>query len=94
MQSNGHHMNLCIESVDVVKNETLQSRFDKKKAELSKDGSKVDCLLLFHGTPQQNIQSILRHNFNLDRKVNGRVYGDGVYFSEQPEVSNCISPEQ
>ena len=84
-------MNLCIESVDVVKNETLQSRFDKKKAELSKDGSKVDCLLLF---PQQNIHSILRHNFDLGRKVNGRVYGDGVYFSEQPEVSNCISPEQ
>ena len=44
-------------------------------------------LLLFHGTPQENIASILRDNFNLAKKVNGRKYGDGVYFSEQPEVS-------
>ena len=80
--------------IDVVKNETIQSRFEKKKAEFSNDGSKVDCLLLFHGTPQQNIHSILHHNFDLGKKVNGRVYGDRVYFSEQPEVSNCISPEQ
>ena len=44
-------------------------------------------LLLFHGTPQRNVLSILQNNFDTSKVANGRVYGDGVYFSEQPEVS-------
>ena len=81
-------MNLSIESVDVVKNRYLQELFEDKRQDLKKsEGSDVKSLLLFHGTPQENIASILRDNFNLAKKVNGRKYGDGVYFSEQPEVS-------
>ena len=88
MQAEGFHMNLSIESVDVVKNRYLQELFEDKRQDLKKsEGSDVKSLLLFHGTPQENIASILRDNFNLAKKVNGRKYGDGVYFSEQPEVS-------
>ena len=59
------------------------SHFDKKKRELNKTvGSDVRSLLLFHGTPQESIASILRDNFDLDKRLNGR-----KYFSEQPEVS-------
>ena len=88
MQAEGFHMNLSIESVDVVKNRYLQELFEDKRQELKKsEGCDVKSLLLFHGTPQENIASILRDNFNLAKRVNGRKYGDGVYFSEQPEVS-------
>jgi len=54
---------------------------------VTKEGSDVKSLLLFHGTPQQNVASILKDNFDTSKVVNGRAYGDGVYFSEQPEVS-------
>ena len=60
MQSEGFHMNLSIESVDVVKNRYLQKQFDKRKSELNKtEGSEVKSLLLFHGAPQEKIASIL-----------------------------------
>ena len=62
MQADGYHMNLSIESVDVVKNRFLEKQFDKKKRKLSE----VKSLLLFHGIPQENIASILRDNFDLD----------------------------
>ena len=53
-----YHMNLSIESVDVVKNRYLQKQFDKKKRELNKtEGSEVKSLLLFHGTPRRTSRS-------------------------------------
>ena len=87
MQADGFHMNLCIESVDIVKNKFLKEQFDERRKELNRTEGDVKSLLLFHGTPQQNTMSILRDNFDLGKRVNGRKYGDGVYFSEQPEVT-------
>ena len=87
MQAEGFHMNLGIESVDIVKNKFLQEQFDERRKELSRTEGDMKSLLLFHGTPHQNTMSILRDNFDLSKRVNGRKYGDGVYFSEQPEVS-------
>ena len=83
MQADGYYMNLSVESVDVVKNRYLQKQLDKRKRELNKtEGSEVKNLLLLHGTPQENIASILRDNFDLGKRVNGRKYG-----SEKTEVS-------
>ena len=79
MQAVGYHMNLSIESVDVVKNRYLQKQLDKKKRELNKtEESEVKSLLLLHGAPQKNIASILRDNFDLGKRVNGRKYTDGT----------------
>ena len=86
MQAQGFNTGLKIHSIDVVKNLTLQAKFDVKKAELTKQGLGKS-LLLFHGTPNVNIDGILRNNFDLTKIANGRAYGDGVYFSECPEVS-------
>ena len=88
MQAKGRHTNMEIQSIDIVRNRRLQQKFEAKKAQLAaKEGSDVKSLLLFHGTPQQNVPSILRDNFDLSKVVNGRAHGNGVYFSEQPEVS-------
>ena len=88
MQAKDRHINMEIQSIDIVRNRRLQQKFEAKKAQLAaKEGSDVKSLLLFHGTPQQNVPSILRDNFDLSKVVNGRAHGNGVYFSEQPEVS-------
>ena len=88
MQSKGTRTMFEIKSIDVVKNKKLRENFEAKKAELARSsGTNVKSLLLFHGTPQRNIDSIIRNNFDLSIRANGRALGDGVYFSEQPEVS-------
>jgi hypothetical protein len=86
MQAKGTHRGLAIHSVDIVTNKTLKEKFEKKKAELAKAGC-GESKLLFHGTPQANVEGILKDNFDLSRIANGRAHGNGVYFSEQPEVS-------
>ena len=85
--------NYRIKSIDIVFNKELQLKFDKKQAELTFQGN-GECLLLFHGTPQKNIIPILKSNFDLSITTNGRAYGDGVYFSECPEVSIGYSQDQ
>jgi len=86
-KAKGRFTNLEIQSVDVVTNIKLKERFEAKKNQLVKTEGDVKSLLLFHGTPQQNVLSILQNNFDTNKVANGRAYGDGVYFSEQPEVS-------
>ena len=83
-----------ITSIDVVNNRDLETKFEKKKKELAINGGDEGCLLLFHGTPQKNIELILKNNFDLSIRTNGRAYGDGVYFSECPEVSLGYSRDQ
>ena len=69
MQADGYYMNLSIESVDVVKNRYLQKQLDKRKRELNKtEGSEVKNLLLLHGTPQENIASILPRQLRLGQE--------------------------
>ena len=49
-----------IVSIDVVCNPTLRTRFEAKRTELEIQGC-GHSLLLFHGTPQDNIEPILRY---------------------------------
>ena len=71
-----------ITSVDVVQNNQLRAVF-KAKQKLLEEKGKGQSLLLFHGTPQANIKSILQNNFDLSITTNGRRFGNGVYFSER-----------
>ena len=61
MQAKDINIGLSIQSIDVVTNRQLEERFQAKKKELEKKGF-TDCLLLFHGTPQKNVESILKNN--------------------------------
>ena len=78
--------NVQIQSIDIVFNNKLKMAFEEKQAELTNEEC-GDCCLLFHGTPQENIVSILKNNFDTSIIANGRAHGDGVYFSERPLVS-------
>ena len=54
-----HMNNHKISSIDVVHNAALKTKFEVRKKELESKGC-GDSLLLFHGTPQSDIDSILR----------------------------------
>ena len=69
-------------SANIITNMELQSKFEEKKKRLELLGF-GESLLLYHGTPLANVDSICSNNFNLDRVANGRSLGDGVYFSER-----------
>ena len=93
MFNKGPNGRVNIQSIDIVKNKRLKAKFDRKKTELASKGC-GQSLLLFHGTPSKNIESILINNFDIRKRANGRNYGDGVYFSERPEVSLAYSREK
>ena len=73
--------------VEIVENPRLKRKFEAKKSKEVEEGSSGESLMLFHGTPKENILQIVQYNFDPSIINNGRAYGDGVYFSECPEVS-------
>lgn len=85
--SNRSSQTYKIDSVDLIKNQKLWTKFKHKQEQFEKAGKNSKPLMIFHGTPAQNIDSIVKDNFKLSKITNGRVYGDGVYFSECPEIS-------
>ena len=73
--------------VEIVENPRLKRKFEAKKSKEVEEGSSGESLMLFHGTPKENILQIVQYNFDPTIINNGRAFGDGVYFSECPEVS-------
>ncbi len=76
-----------IDFIEYVVNDTLEAKFKAKAAEFKARRISDKCILAFHATDAKNIDSILKTNLNYDRTTHGRVYGDGVYFSEFPDFS-------
>ena len=74
-----------IEKIERVWNPALHNKY--KKLFLEQEDWTGG--LYYHGTPTiKNIQNIICNNF--DRFVpalNGRKFGEGIYFSEKPEVA-------
>jgi hypothetical protein len=80
-------MQEAVRSVDVVENPRLEGIFLAKKEALSRElGRPAEELLLFHGTAVDNVDDILRDNFDL-AKCRRMAHGKGIYFSEFPSVS-------
>ena len=75
-----------IDSIDVISNPILASKFENKKKEFNRRNVDDRPIFCFHGTPQQNVDEILKLNFDL-KKVKRTAHGFGIYFSEQPDVS-------
>ena len=62
----------------------LYAPSDNDKAKEVPDGA---CLgLVFHGTPESNIDNILKNGLDESRRL-GQAYGPGEYFSKEPTVS-------
>ena len=72
-----------IKSIDVVENPPLEKKFLDSKEKLKQAGQEDATILCYHGTPLRNVINIVERNFDLAKCTNGRVYGNGVYFSER-----------
>ena len=78
-----------IAKIDYCENQILLEKFMRKKQEFERRNIPNSELLLFHGTNPDNINSILKYNFDLTYMGSsyGLVYGRGIYCSEFPDVS-------
>ena len=72
-----------IKSIDVVENRALEKKFLDSREKLRQAGQDDSTILCYHGTPLKNVINIVERNFDLAMCANGRVYGNGVYFSER-----------
>lgn len=87
-----------ITNVEYIVNPELVAKFNQCKIDLAqKHGFLVESmkpLLLFHGTSETNMESIIKTNFLLE-KVGSTTdmgwYGKGFYFSEYPGTSIAYS---
>ena len=75
-----------IKSIEYVENESIRASFMEKKSKFLADKIPHNERLVFHGTNEENIGSILRQNFRLDL-CHRFLHGKGVYFSEFPDIS-------
>ncbi|CAG0898299.1 unnamed protein product [Darwinula stevensoni] len=86
-----------VRKITRVQNPYLWEMYQNKRLVLLKkynnDAGKVNERVLFHGTPSQNIQSICEQNFDwrLHGTANGSVFGKGVYFATNPQISTGYS---
>ena len=58
-----------------------------KEATRWSSGSKVDGIL-YHGSSVEALESIGKNGFDLSKKVTGRMYGNGAYFTKSTEVAS------
>ena len=63
---------------------TLYARFKAKALTMPKDQRKT--LLAFHGTAEQNIDSICKNGYDSSKR-SGQAYGPGEYFATTPDIS-------
>jgi len=80
-----------IKSIEYVENDSIRATFMEKKSKFLAKKIPHDERLVFHGTNEGNIESILMENFRLD-KCRRFAHGKGVYFSEFPDISLGYGP--
>ncbi|KAK3914454.1 Protein mono-ADP-ribosyltransferase PARP12 [Frankliniella fusca] len=79
-----------IKSIDKVHNYELLQQFENKKEWYLETYGHVRVVKVFHGTRKDNVSSILRSNFDLDRSGShiGHRFGVGVSFSAQSRYAS------
>jgi len=75
-----------IKNIKYVENDSIRVTFMEKKSKFLANKIPHNERLVFHGTNEGNIDSILTENFRLD-KCTRFAHGKGVYFSEFPDIS-------
>jgi len=80
-----------IKSIEYVENESIRAIFMEKKSKFLANKIPHNERLVFHGTKEGNIDSILMENLRLD-KCRNFAHGKGVYFSEFPDISLGYGP--
>ncbi len=80
----------CIVSIDKVKNPRLEEEFQKIKAEIQTKRGQVSEKIVFHGTSEAGMWSIVSEGFKIS--LNKRsLYGVGTYCSESASVARTYA---
>ena len=79
-----------VHKIEQLLNSSFSERFRWKRDEFEAAGKSTDDLMLFHGCPSLSaIENIIEYNFDLDAEpVNGRKFGDGIYFGDLDVAAN------
>jgi len=79
-----------VHKIEHLLNWRFSERFSSKRDEFEDAGKNTDDLMLFHGCPSSSaIEKIVQYNFDLDAEpVNGRKFGDGIYFGDLDVAAN------
>lgn len=80
----------CIVSIDKVKNPGLEAEFQKIKAEIQKKRGECSEKIVFHGTSERGMWSIVSEGFNINYNINS-AYGIGTYCSESAAVARTYA---
>ena len=77
-----------VDYVDMFINPELESKFESRRKHLGLSRGKEFTreILVLHGTPLEDPEPIMKHNFSLE-KVKRYRYGFGIYFSEHADLS-------
>jgi len=70
------NINFAVKSIKRYNNTELRRRFEN-------NFSKSDRMLLWHGTCQTNLESILREGLKLPENTGNQMFGNGIYFADR-----------
>lgn len=88
-----HNPTIIIDSIIKVDNPLLMNAYYRKKEEKLKEFNGVEEHLLFHGTKDNNVESICKYNFDwrLYGKNVGHKFGKGVNFSINAKYASAYT---
>ncbi len=82
----------CIVSIDKVNSPGLEAKFEETKAEIVEKRGTVREELVFHGTTEIGMQSILTNGFDPAKNVRS-AYGRGTYVAPSAAVARSYAQE-
>eukprot|EP00039_Didymoeca_costata_P033242 m.41482 g.41482 ORF g.41482 m.41482 type:complete len:648 (+) comp9771_c0_seq1:75-2018(+) len=89
MKMMGQHRQLKVSHVDVYENQNTRRIFKETEQEFQQEG-KGSLIWAFHGTSEENIETIMKEGFKVGGKevkiANGKAYGTGVYTATGPDT--------
>ena len=77
-----------IKTVRIAVNHRLSRDYEDARKAFVKDGKDMKEVYAYHATKRKNVKSIIETNLDPNQTpVHGRAYGNGCYFSEQPDFT-------
>jgi hypothetical protein len=84
--------NACVLWIEQIENPALERLYQQQKLEIeTKRKQSCSELLLYHGTTESAVGTIIHHGFNPERNVRS-VYGKGSYFAKNASYSRDYAP--
>lgn len=81
----------CLKNVYYINNMQHLHQFLEFRSFLQQSNYNTNVSFVWHGSSYESIFSIVHNHFNISKTVNGRSYGNGVYFAQKASRSTVYS---